>query len=264
MMISIVKWIFKLIRKYGFRLYIFGTGLFILVLIIDNLEFEATLLSFFYFTSLAIVGTRWLIKEIKLINQLKNEKAKTELMHLKSQVNPHFFFNMLNNLYGLVDKDSQKAKELILRLSDMMQYSIYEGQRDFSTLEEEVEYLTNYIELHKMRYHKKIEVLFSTTILEEGYKVMPLLFIILLENAFKHGAENLTNKAYIYVELVADNSGINFTVENNFDVSGQLEKPGIGLKNLQRRLELAYPNTHSLSYSITENVYKTELMLQQL
>lgn len=140
--------------------------------------------AFFYFILLVFLLSRWIFLQIKSVIRLKNEKAKTELLHLKSQVNPHFFFNMLNNLYGLVGKDAKKAQELILKLSDMMRYSIYDGEKETVLLSEEVSYLENYIELHKMRYHKSIDVKFNIEIKDNDYEIMPLLFIILLENAF--------------------------------------------------------------------------------
>lgn len=206
---------------------------------------------------------RWIFKHINNIINLKNEKSKTELLHLKSQVNPHFFFNMLNNLYGLVGKDAKKGQELILKLSDMMRYSIYEGEKDFVTLKEEVDYLKNYIELHKMRYHKKIDIKLNCQI-EEDYKVMPLLFIILLENAFKHGVERLRDSAFVNINMITINDEIQFTVENNFDISEDVENAGIGLKNLKRRLELVYPKRHKMSFSTVENVYKVQLTLNKL
>ncbi|WP_298540110.1 histidine kinase [uncultured Aquimarina sp.] len=204
----------------------------------------------------------WLIRQVKSIIRLKNEKTKTELLHLKSQVNPHFFFNTLNNLYGLVEEDPKKAQELILKLSDMMRYSIYEGEHDFVNIDKEIEYLSNYIELHKMRYHKKTDVQFDYNIENKETKVMPLLFIILLENAFKHGLENLRKNAYVRVNLTSTKEEIYFTVENNFDPTEPTEKPGIGLKNLRRRLELVYHKKHSLSFSTTEDVYKVQLRLK--
>ena len=147
-----------------------------------------------YYVLLLGLGIFWLLKQLISIHTLKKEKTATELMLIKSQVSPHFFFNMLNNLYGLIGKDPKKGQELILKLSDMMRYSIYEGEKDLVTLQEEVDYLKNYIELHKMRYHKKIDVSFNCQI-EDDYRVMPLLFIILLENAFKHGVERLRDEA---------------------------------------------------------------------
>jgi len=216
---------------------------------------------FILYASMASFGIYWVIKQVKKVITLKTEKAKTELMLLKSQVNPHFFFNMLNNLYGLVGKDPKKGQELILKLSDMMRYSIYEGEREMVTLIEEVDYLKNYIELHKMRYHKEININFKYEI-EENYKVMPLLFIILLENAFKHGVERLRDSAFVNVNMITFKDELQFTVENNFDNSESVEEPGIGLKNLKRRLELVYPNRHKLLFSVVENVYKVELTLK--
>lgn len=216
---------------------------------------------FILYTSIAAFGIYWVIMQVKKVISLKTEKAKTELMLLKSQVNPHFFFNMLNNLYGLVGKDPKKGQELILKLSDMMRYSIYEGKREMVTLIEEVDYLKNYIELHKMRYHKEININFKYE-MEENYKVMPLLFIILLENAFKHGVERLRDSAFVNVNMITFKDELQFTVENNFDNSESVEEPGIGLVNLKRRLELVYPNRHKLLFSVVENVYKVELTLK--
>ncbi|WP_108804191.1 sensor histidine kinase [Aquimarina sp. Aq107] len=252
------------ILKIIFWLFAICTPFVLMVLVATEEELIATLLSFFYFGILFVVGIRWVSRQLKTIIKLKNEKSKTELLHLKSQVNPHFFFNTLNNLYGLVEEDSKKAQELILKLSDMMRYSIYEGQRDFVTVKEEIEYLKNYIELHKMRYHKKTEVNFNLHIQYEESKVMPLLFIILLENAFKHGVENLRDGAYIHINMTSGIDEIHFAIENNFDASEVTKEPGIGLNNLKRRLELVYPKKHSLSFAITEDVYKVQLTLKQL
>jgi len=112
-----------------------------------------------------------------------------------------------------------------------------------------------------MRYHKPIDVKFEVEI-EENYKVMPLLFIILLENAFKHGIENLNKDAYVHVYINSKNNKVFFEIENNFDTTLAKEDNGIGLKNLKRRLELVYPKKHTLSFSKTENVYKAKLILQ--
>lgn len=209
-----------------------------------------------------IVVIPWLIWKIRSLLQLKNEKTKTELLHLKSQVNPHFFFNTLNNLFALVDKDTEKARNMILKLSDMMRYSIYEGEKEWVTLEEEIEYLRNYIELHQMRYHKEINIILNLDIQEEGYIVMPLLFIILLENAFKHGVERLRDDSYVRVNMIANRKVLNFSIENNFNPNESNEEQGIGLKNLKRRLELAYPKKHYLVLSSNNDVYKAQLSLR--
>jgi len=214
-----------------------------------------------YFTLLFITIAYWVFKQIKSIIRLKNEKEKTELLHLKSQVNPHFFFNTLNNLYGLMEKDS-KEREMVLKLSDMMRYSIYEGQKDWVTLKEELDYLKNYIELQEIRYHKKSDVQFNSQIENPEARIMPLLFIILVENAFKHGLENLEKDAYIHINLTEKDNNVNFTIENNFELQQSTNTEGIGLKNLQRRLALVYPNKHALSFDVNTNSYKVELSLK--
>ncbi len=144
----------------------------------------------------------------------------------------------------------------------MMRYSIYEGGKDWVTLDEEIEYLENYLELHKMRYHKDIDIQFTIEVTDRSKKIMPLLFIILLENAFKHGVENLRKDAFVHIRLIADDSKINFEVENNFDAEEISQKPGIGLQNLKRRLELVYPKKYRLGTGITKSIHKAQLTIE--
>ena len=246
-----------IIKRYRWLIAVLaGLGLILLAASGEEDIVEVSIV--LYFAFLFFLAIRDVITLVKI----KNERSKTELLHLKSQVNPHFFFNMLNNLYGLVETDAKKAQALILKLSEMMRYSIYEGQHDMVNLEDELEYLKNYIELHQMRYHKDIDITFNVAIEQEGAKVMPLLFIMLLENAFKHGVENLRANAFVQVTIFANKHHIRFAVENNFDSSEPTTKPGIGLQNLQRRLELAYAKKHDLSFSISEDVYHAELTLK--
>lgn len=216
-----------------------------------------------YYGILLVIGILWVINQLKLVLKLKNENTKSELRQLQSQVNPHFFFNMLNNLYGIIDKDTEKSKALVLKLSDLMRYSIYEGQKDLVPLEEEIAYLKNYIELHRMRYHKSIDIQFNCTIEANDIKIMPLLLIILLENAFKHGVENLREGAFVRVNLNATKDLINFEIQNNFDSDELPKEKGIGLKNLKRRLELAYPKKHNLIFTNYNSVYKAQLQLRK-
>lgn len=249
------------LRSIVFWLFSLGIGALLLILESYNSDDPFITVGLLYFPILIFLVIRWFFNQIKSVLHLKNEQTKTELLHLKSQINPHFFFNMLNNLYGLVEKDSKKAQQLILKLSEMMRYSIYEGQKDEVTLEQEIEYLEAFIELHKMRYHKSIDVQFTKDIQQENIKIMPLLFIILLENAFKHGVENLIKDAYIKVSIQTESNQLYFKVENNFDASELPENPGIGLKNLSRRLELVYPKKHILSLSKDKEVYYATLSL---
>ncbi len=251
----------SILYNYSFWYLSISVALTLLILIADDMEDQAMALALCYFLVLIVLAIGWVIRQFQELVKLKSEKSRTELLHLKSQVNPHFFFNMLNNLYGWVGKDPKTAQGLILKLSDMMRYSIYEGQADYVKLEQEVAYLKNYISLHKMRYHKTIDVRFRSDFEGERYRVMPLLFIILVENAFKHGVENLRENAFIDIDLSTKGDTIHFSVENNFD---DLELPGgagIGLQNLKRRLELAYPKAHQLSLNTQGNIYKAKLSL---
>ncbi|WP_299715933.1 histidine kinase [uncultured Tenacibaculum sp.] len=220
------------------------------------------LLGYYILLILTILGIaiHWLVQQIKTIIDLKNEKKKTELIHLQTQVNPHFFFNMLNNLYGLIDRDSEKAKQLVLKLSDMMRYSVYEGLKDTVSIQEEIDFIQNFISLHQMRYKKNIDISFLTNIENNDVNIVPLLFIILVENAFKHGVEVLRNEAFVSIKLTTTNSEIKFTIKNNFDPTHVTQK-GIGLENLTRRLELTYPNNHTFTTRTVNNTFEAFLSI---
>lgn len=202
----------------------------------------------------------WMYEQWRWLQTLQNDKAKAELASLKSQVNPHFFFNTLNNLYGLVVEKSEKAPEVVLKLSDMMRYTIYQGKEDLVSLKDEITYLESYIELHKIRYHKNVAITFTHTV-EPTVKVAPLLFIILLENAFKHGVERIRENAFIHLHMETKGSQLLCTIENNFDKSAISDTNGIGLENLKKRLAYSYPNKHELSITEKEATYKVHLNL---
>ncbi|WP_422080929.1 sensor histidine kinase [Ulvibacterium sp.] len=202
----------------------------------------------------------WGYEQWRWLKMLKADKARAELALLTSQINPHFFFNTLNNLYGLVVEKSEKAPEVVLKLSDMMRYTIYQGKEDFVLLKDEINYLENYIELHKIRYQKEVEIRFDYDV-REGLKVAPLLFIILLENALKHGVEPLTEDAYIHLDLKTLDNQILFTIANNYEPNAPQENAGIGLDNLKKRLAHIYPNRHELKIEKTEGIYRARLNL---
>ena len=142
----------------------------------------------------------------------------------------------------------------------MMRYTIYMGKEDVVPLKEEITFLQNYIDLHKLRYHENIDIQFETTLTKE-YQIAPLLFIIALENAFKHGAEKLTKNAYIYLSMKDIEDCLEFTIENNFDKNYKETTPGIGLNNLKERLELLYPKKHLLTIDKFDSVYKLSLKI---
>jgi LytS/YehU family sensor histidine kinase len=151
---------------------------------------------------------------------------------------------------------------VILKLSEMMRYTIYEGKNDRVLLSEEVTYLENYIALHEIRHHKNVRIQFEHSISPED-KIAPLLFIILLENAFKHGVEKLTNDAYVKIRLHSDKKGIYFSIENNYESDTEQKEEGIGLENLKRRLLLIYPDAHTLTIDQKPSTYKVDLILKK-
>jgi two-component system, LytTR family, sensor histidine kinase AlgZ len=211
------------VRMYGYWLFAIGMGT-VLILIEDaDIEPMFSIMAFIYWSLLIYWGARWIFNQIKSIIKRRKEKITLELMHLKSQVSPHFFFNTLNNLYGLIDKDTAQAKQMVLTLSEMMRYSIYDAQKEWVPLEDELKYISHYIDLHKARYHKVSDIRLYHSIKKPGITVTPLLFIILLENAFKHGLETLRGKAFVHVELTADVNEIHFSIMNNYDPTSQKE-----------------------------------------
>ncbi len=176
------------------------------------------------------------------IAQLNEETLRSELNLLKSQINPHFFFNTLNNLYGLAVEKSEKTEDVIYSLSEMMRFTIYEGRKDSIAVKDELSYLENFIKLQKLRYHHKIEIHFEKEVEDENQRIPPLLFINLLENAFKHGMDTSPDNPFIRFRLETKSDSLFIEIENNFDPrEAQSIKKGIGIENLSRRLELLFP-----------------------
>jgi hypothetical protein len=190
---------------------------------------------------------------------LEREKSQTELDLLKQQLNPHFFFNTLNNLYALSIQKSDLTGESILRLAELMRYTIYKGKEEMVTINQEVKYLEDYIELQLLRLHHSLIYDFQKNIENEDVHIPPLLLIVLVENAFKHGIEPAEQSAILNLSLHATNQLFRFTCENSLEQEDNTENSGIGLANLRRRLALLYPNKHELTISSTNNFFKVEL-----
>lgn len=210
--------------------------------------------------TIAYVILNFLFNKWKEYRQLKNEHSKAQLELLKSKIDPHFFFNTLNNLYGLAIRKSDETGPVILKLSEIMRYTIYKGEQETVSLREEIAYLKQYIEIHKIRYQKKVEISFEDTLEEKEFMIAPLLFINLVENAFKHGIEGLTDDAVVNIKLTASGEEVNFEIQNNFEKSPKTEG-GHGLKNLRQRLALLYPKKHKLSLQEAEGLFTAQLTI---
>lgn len=192
---------------------------------------------------------------------LEKEKTQAELDLLKQQLNPHFFFNTLNNLYALSLQQSPHTPEVVLELSDLMRYVLYTAQQPYVAIDEEVDYLRHYLHLQSIRLKDEFDLTFTVQIQDETFLIAPLLLIVLMENAFKHGIEPAGGSGFLRMSLRIDSNRLYFRAENSF-VGQEKSQPGIGLSNLQKRLELLYPGRHRLQFYTQENLFKAELELE--
>lgn len=174
--------------------------------------------------------------------QLQIEKQQAELNYLKSQTNPHFLFNTLNNIYSLTRKKSDQAPETVMRLSKILRFMLYETSGEHITIDQEIRIIADYIELEKLRYDKSLVVTFNHDVEDPGHLVPPLLLVPLVENAFKHGVSETRVLPYVNINLTLANSLLSFQIENSIDpAAGKKEiKENIGLSNLRRQLEILY------------------------
>ena len=204
------------------------------------------------------------IHERKRNQELQKIQLKTELNFLKSQIQPHFFFNTLNNLYALTLEKSDVAPEVVLKLSNIMHYVLYEVKEPLIGLLDSIKYIQNYLDLERLRYGDKIISTLEIIGEIEDVKVPPLLFLPFIENSFKHGVRNLEHsKVNITFENI-DNKLLNFTVENTIDEQQNAinaGSPGIGNQNVRRRLELLFKNNFELKTYIVNGNYCVQLKM---
>jgi len=200
------------------------------------------------------------------IKEIEREKVESELRILKAQINPHFFFNTLNSVYSLSLDKSEKAPELILRLSELMRYILYETKEDYVPMESQLEFLKNYIYLQKMRNDENLDINVDIKGDHPEIKIAPLLFIPFIENAFKHVAKDRNKPSFIRIafDLTSPDKMIFSATNSKFESSSQKLpiKEGIGLENVKKQLNLLYPSKHELKISDSGEVYTVELSLQ--
>jgi LytS/YehU family sensor histidine kinase len=200
----------------------------------------------------------------KLRTALKLERQAGELALLRSQINPHFLFNTLNNIYSLVYKKSEDAPEAVMKMSSIMRYMLYDATTDTVPLEKEVEYLKSFIELEKLRIRHPDFVEMTISGSMEGRTVPPMLLIPFVENAFKHGSKNVASPG-IRIDLSVSPGEIRFRVSNFLrkNVPAYTDPTGgIGLNNIRRRLNLLYPGKHDLEIKSDEEIYTILLIIR--
>ena len=196
--------------------------------------------------------------------ELETQTMQSELRFLKSQINPHFLFNTLNNLYALTLKKSDKAPEIVIKLSEMMRYMLYECNEKKVFLDKEVNYIKNYLDLERLRQGKNVTIDFEITGEIQNQKIAPLLFIPFLENSFKHGLNNQISRGFVNIVLELKNRNqIELFIENSkpetLPLKDHRRSGGIGLVNVRRRLNILYPNSYELKIKDNPKTYAVNL-----
>jgi len=246
-----------LVDGYTYRELFFYSSFFVVQVI------AVTLFIVFFIGMLRFAKDWFLLEATK--KEIENEKLTAELNFLKAQINPHFLFNTLNNLYYLAYTQSPNTTEVIEKLSQMMRYMIYDSNHVRVPLSKEIAYMENYISLERLRLNNQIPINFSVTGNPQEVMVVPLIFITFLENAFKHGVSNNHPDAWVNISISINRQEIiyqleNSKIKNTQNVAG--EKKGIGLQNVKRRLELSYPGQYDLQIVDQPNRYAVKLNLK--
>ena len=201
----------------------------------------------------------------KELDEIKLKAQEGELQLLKSQINPHFLFNNLNNLYAHAIENSSKTPEIILALSDFLRYTLYECKARYVSINKEIEQLENFIHLNEMHLEGRGKVSFSSDIKGAGFQIAPLLLMVFIENAFKHSTSSQSDSIEINIFLAVNNEGLlSFECRNSFQEQSNTENlsKGIGLKNVKKRLNLLYPKQHSLKTTCEKELFKVYLEIQ--
>jgi LytS/YehU family sensor histidine kinase len=222
----------------------------------------------FWFLSFAYILPLETVKNRALKDRLEREKLEAEVKFLKAQINPHTLFNGINSIYHLIDKDKDKAKEILVRFSDLLRYQIYDCSDDKISLSHEIQFLENYFDLEKIRKGADVEIEFDYNIHETGnLKIAPLLLIPFVENAFKyvsnHDKKDLN---FIKSKIIITGQELHFYIENSVEDTekNDLKNSGIGLQNVKQRLQLIYPDKHELKISNFNNVFSVLLKIELL
>ncbi|MCU0469717.1 MAG: histidine kinase [Arcicella sp.] len=267
----------KILNKKGIWVYLVGALLLISAAFLINSFIRTTFLSGQFFprtgstfqllfflalsTSYRIISDNQKAEKEK--KERETEKLKSELSFLRSQISPHFMFNVLNSIVSLSRRKPEKVEPVVVKLSDLMRYMLYESDDAKVTLERETQYLKAYIELQQLRFGDDISINFKINDLDIHQTIEPMLLIPFVENAFKHGV-GMIKSPTIDIDLHTQNAKLIFEVKNKTNKQFKESKDGasgIGLANVKRRLELLYPNNHQLIIEDEEHSYSIRLMI---
>ncbi|SDE38221.1 sensor histidine kinase [Pedobacter soli] len=241
------------LKWFGFHNYAEGTTAW--HYISDNIYWSLA----FIVVPAAVYGIEQSFKSEQVNRKLKEEVVKAELSFLKSQINPHFLYNTLNYVYSLAIPVSDKLANAVLRLSDLMRYTLNDSPDGKVSLDKEVGYLESYVELFKMRFEPNFFVSFTSEGVSDQ-KIASLILIPFVENAFKHGVVN-DEKQPVRIKLKVQQKRLSFEVSNKISHAQKDHSSGVGMVNVHRRLDLIYPDQHELLISNNGNTYKSTLIL---
>lgn len=212
-----------------------------------------------YFIGISVI---WKVAELqKRAKNLENEKLQSELKYLKSQINPHFLFNTLNNIYGLALEKSKKTPELILKLSDFLSFSLYESNQALISLEKEIALMNDFIALEKSRFEDRVQVKVSISENIGQIFIPPLILVPFVENAFKHSLKDETETATITIKLTITENKLKFSIVNSRPHTSEKssKKQGLGLVNIKKRLAIIYNENYTLDIMEEERKYTIQL-----
>lgn len=234
-----------------------------------NLPSYLTKTLMFYMPALMIYAyqtERQRQEEKERLLRVEKEKSDAELKYLKAQLNPHFLFNTLNNLYSFVVNQSPKAADMVLQLSEILDYVLYKSQADFVNIEEEIKCIENYIALEQTRYGERLKVSLRKPKKMDQYKIAPLLLLSIVENAFKHGASGTISEPEIRIGFEQSERKLHFSTWNTKDLQHQGAKTddykeAIGLENIRRQLNLLYYENYELTIEEDDNYFNLELVI---
>lgn len=206
--------------------------------------------------------------EEKLDNfRLESQNLQLELKFLQSQINPHFLFNTLNNIYLLLDFDPEKGREMLLRLTALMRYNIFESKNEFISLQKELFFIEDYLSLMRIRYGDRVKIVSDISTEVYGFQIIPLLIISFVENAFKHGPDKDPANDYIFISITIDDGVLHVKVENTVQAYNEIQlsgRPdnypgGIGIANIKRRLAIHYHGNHELAFVTEKNLFSVRM-----
>lgn len=205
------------------------------------------------------------LKKQNEVDQLKLTVQESELRFLKSQLNPHFLFNNLNNLYAYAIENSPKTPSIILELSSVLRYMLYDCKEDYVLISKEIEHLKHFTALNELQIEDRGEVTFNSEVVTKEFQIAPLLLMVFIENAFKHSTASQSQDISIHISVTVSNDGqLEFSCSNSYnsEVNNVQLSKGIGLENVKKRLALLYPNRHSLIMKTENDKYDVSLILQ--